>query len=71
MARKPEPSKPIVWNVYKIASKAVWLRAVEAVDEATAMEKGAAEFGALAKRLTALRRCPAAKAKSPAAISSA
>jgi hypothetical protein len=23
MAKKPEPSKPITWNVYKVASKAV------------------------------------------------
>jgi hypothetical protein len=45
MAKKPtEPPKPIVWNVYKFASKAVWLGAVEAPDEATAIERGAAEF---------------------------
>jgi hypothetical protein len=25
MAKKPEPPKPIVWNVYKFASKAVWM----------------------------------------------
>jgi hypothetical protein len=29
MAKKPEPQKPIVWNIYKIASKAVWLGEVE------------------------------------------
>ena len=40
MAKKPEPSKPIVWSVYKIAAKAVWLGEVEASDEATAMEQG-------------------------------
>jgi hypothetical protein len=29
MAKKPEPpSKPVIWNVYKIAKKAVWLGAV-------------------------------------------
>jgi hypothetical protein len=33
-AKKPEPPKPIRWNVYKIASKAVWLGAIEAPDEA-------------------------------------
>jgi hypothetical protein len=44
MARKPEPAKPITWNVYKIASKVVWLGAVEASDETDAMEKGSAEF---------------------------
>jgi hypothetical protein len=36
MAKKPEPPKPIIWNVYKIASKAVWLGEVEAPDEAAA-----------------------------------
>ena len=34
MAKEPEPPKPISWNVYKIASKAVWLGEVEAPDEA-------------------------------------
>jgi hypothetical protein len=33
MAKKPEPpQKPTTWNVYKIASKAVWLGTVEAPD---------------------------------------
>jgi hypothetical protein len=31
MAKKPELPTPIIWKVYKIASKAVWLGAVEAV----------------------------------------
>jgi hypothetical protein len=32
MAEKPEPPpKPIIWNVYKIAKKAVWLGEVEAL----------------------------------------
>jgi hypothetical protein len=39
MAKKPQP--PICWNVYMIASKAVWLGEVEARDEATATEKAA------------------------------
>jgi hypothetical protein len=56
MANKPEPPKPIVWNIYKIASKAVWLGAVEAPDEAAAMEKAAAEFRVPANRLMAIRR---------------
>jgi hypothetical protein len=34
MARKPEPPKPIRWNVYKIPAKAIWLGNVEAPDEA-------------------------------------
>jgi hypothetical protein len=33
MAKRPEPSKPSIWNVFKIAAKAV----IEAPDEATAM----------------------------------
>ncbi len=45
MAKKPEPPKeppkPTSWNIYKIASKTVWLGTVEASDEATAMEKAA------------------------------
>jgi hypothetical protein len=53
MAKKPEPSKPTNWNVYKIASKAVWLGEVEVADETAAMEKAAAEFKVPAKRLMA------------------
>jgi hypothetical protein len=56
MAKKPEPPKPISWNVYKIASKAVGLGEVEAPDEATAMEKATAEFRVSANRLMAIRR---------------
>jgi hypothetical protein len=37
MAKKPEPQKPIVWSIYKIASKAVWLGEVEAADEREAI----------------------------------
>ncbi len=61
MARKPESSKAIRWNVYKIAKNAVWLGDVEAADEATAMEKAAAEFKVSANRLMALRRLLAAR----------
>jgi hypothetical protein len=56
MARKPEPPKPIAWGIYKIAAKAVWLGNVEAPDEATAIDKGAAEFKVAANRLMAIRR---------------
>jgi membrane-bound lytic murein transglycosylase B len=57
MVRKPEPSqKPINWKVYKIANKAVWLGVVEAANEATAMEKAAAEFKVPASRLMAIQR---------------
>jgi hypothetical protein len=63
--KKSEPPQPLRWNVYKIASKAVWLGEVEAPDEATAIEKGAVEFGVcqaadgdtvMAKRLTCSMR---------------
>jgi hypothetical protein len=44
------------WSVYKIASKLVWLGAVEASDEATAMEKAAAAYKVPANRLMVIRR---------------
>ena len=56
MVKKPEPTKPMRWSIYKIASRAVWLGEVEAPDEAAATEKGAAEFRVPANRLMALRR---------------
>ena len=56
MAKKPEPPKPTTWTIYKIAAKAVRLGTVEAADEATAIEKAAAEFKVPATRLRALRR---------------
>jgi hypothetical protein len=56
MAKKPEPPKPTTWNIYKIASKAVWLGAVEAPDETAAVEKAAGEFKVPATRLMAIRR---------------
>jgi hypothetical protein len=49
-SRLPEPPKPLVWNV-KFASKAVWLGAMEAPDEATAMERAAVEFKVAAKEV--------------------
>jgi hypothetical protein len=57
MAKKPpESPKPATWTIYKIAAKQERLGTVEAPDEASAMEKAAAEFGVLAKRLMAVRR---------------
>jgi hypothetical protein len=56
VARNPEPPKPAIWNVYKIASKADWLGAVCAPDETAAMEKCAVEIKVAAKRLMAIRR---------------
>jgi hypothetical protein len=54
--RSPEPPKPISWKIYKIAAKAVGLGDVEAPDEATTIEKAAAEFKAPAAKLIAIRR---------------
>jgi hypothetical protein len=56
MARKPEPPKPITWNIYKIAGKAVWLSEVEAPDEASAMEKTATEIKVAANGPMSIRR---------------
>jgi hypothetical protein len=54
MAKKPGPPRPIRWNVYKLASKAVWLGEIEATDEAAAMEKAAVEFKTDARLLHAV-----------------
>jgi hypothetical protein len=56
MAKKPEPPKPIVWSIYKIAAKAVRLGDVDAPDETTAIEKAAAEFNVPATKLMAIGR---------------
>jgi hypothetical protein len=56
MAKKPEPPKPIVWGIYKLAAKAQWLGNVEAPDETAAIEKGGAEFKVPKNRLMAIRR---------------
>jgi hypothetical protein len=57
MAKKPEPPPmPIRWGIYKIAAKAVRLGNVEAPDEATAIEKVAAEFEVRKNRVMAIRR---------------
>lgn len=56
MAKKPQPPKPTSWNIYKIASKAVWLGEVEAPDEAAAVAKAAAQFKVPATRLMVIRR---------------
>jgi hypothetical protein len=52
MAKKPESPKPTTWNVYKIASKAVWLGTVEAA----AVEKAMAEFRVPASRQWPIRQ---------------
>jgi hypothetical protein len=55
VAKKSEPPKPTTWTIYKLAAKAVRLGAVEAPD-ATAIEKGAAEFKVPATKLLVVRR---------------
>jgi hypothetical protein len=52
MAKKPESTKPISWNVYKT----IRLVTIDAPDKATAIEKAAAEFKAPANRLTMVER---------------
>jgi len=49
MAKKPEPTKPISWNVYKIVNKAIRFVTIDAPDEATAIEKAEVEFKAPAE----------------------
>jgi hypothetical protein len=56
MAKKSEPPKPTTWSIYKLAAKAERLGTVEAPNEATAIEKGAAEIKVLGNTLMAVRR---------------
>lgn len=56
MARKPEPPKPIVWDIYKVAAKLRPVGTVEAADEREAIEKAAKEFMQSATKLMAVRR---------------
>jgi hypothetical protein len=57
IAKKTEPPpQPITWTIYKIAAKQTWVGTVEAPDEATAIEKAAAEFRVPATRLHAVAR---------------
>jgi hypothetical protein len=56
MSRKPEPPPLSTWDVYKIASKAVWLATIEATDERDAIERVAKERNVPATRLIATQR---------------
>ena len=56
MPRKPEPPPLSSWDVFKLASKAVWLATVEATDEHNAIKKVAKERNILAYRLIATQR---------------
>jgi hypothetical protein len=57
IAKPPtEPPKPTSWDIYKAASKAIWVGSVEAPDKAAAIEKAAADFKQDAWRLIAVER---------------
>jgi hypothetical protein len=56
MAKKPEPPKPISWNVYNVAPAKPSGWRGQAPDEAAAVEKGAREFKVPATKLMAIRR---------------
>jgi len=55
MAKKPEPPKPITWNILYAGAKARPLGEVEAMDEREAVAKGAEQFGRPATKLIAVR----------------
>jgi hypothetical protein len=56
MPRKSEPPPLSTWDVFKIASKVVWLAAIEATDERDAIKKVAKERNVPTARLIATRR---------------
>jgi hypothetical protein len=56
MAKKPEPPQLATWSIYKIAARQTWIGAVEASDEAVAIEKAAEQFKVPATKLMATRR---------------
>ena len=56
MAKKPEPTVPIRWDIYRTAAKLRPLGTVEAADEHEAIEKAAAEFKVIASKLIAVQR---------------
>jgi len=56
IAKKLEPpQQPITWTIYKVAAKQIWVGTVDASDEATAIEKAAAEFKIPTTKLHAVR----------------
>jgi hypothetical protein len=56
MAKKPEPPKPLTWDIFKAAAKLRPLGTVEAVDEAAAIKKAAEQFMVPVTKLMATRR---------------
>jgi hypothetical protein len=47
---------PASWDVYKVATKAIWLGAIEAPDKQAAVEKASQEFKTEVWRLYAVAR---------------
>ncbi|SRR5260370_14427834 len=56
LTRKPQPSQPTSWDIYRAAAKAKLIGTVEAVDERAAIEKAAKEFKTDASKLIAVQR---------------
>jgi hypothetical protein len=56
VARKPGPTQPTRWTIYKLAAKQIWIGEVEAADEREAIEKAAEQFKQPATKLHAVRR---------------
>jgi benzoyl-CoA reductase/2-hydroxyglutaryl-CoA dehydratase subunit BcrC/BadD/HgdB len=56
MVKKTDPPPLSSFDVFKIASKAVWLATIEATDEREAIERVAKEFKQDPAKLIAVRR---------------
>ena len=60
MEKKPEPTKPILWDIYIAVGKAghvgMLVGTVEAAGENEAIEKAPAEFKQYGRKLMAVRR---------------
>jgi len=57
MAKQPEPPAPLSsFDVYKAASKALWLAAIDATDEGDAIERVTKERNVPAAKLIATPR---------------
>ena len=54
--QSPPPSRPISWDIYRLAAKARPVGTVEATDEREAIEKAAEQFKQTATKLMAIRR---------------
>jgi hypothetical protein len=56
MVKKPEPTKPTIWTIYKLAAKRTRIGEVKAATEGEAIEKAALEFKQYAAKLMAVKR---------------